>query len=551
MSDGAQRAGQVISVSGSKICGVLTAPPGGNGHDANGVARSLDSGRSLQIGNLVKIPMPKAIAYGLVSRLETRDPSGAPNGNDCRVVEIDLFGETLRNGAAQAMNGEAAAQFQRGISVYPSLGDEIHSATTAELAEIYKRPTQSSVRMGTLHQDHDLPVYLLTDELLGKHFAILGTSGSGKSCSIAVILRAILKDHHNGHMVLLDPHNEYGHAFGEQADVISTDQLQLPFWLLNFEELVEVLCSPDPTSREAETGILKEAVIAAKQSFAGDAEASFYLTVDTPIPYRLSTLVEFIDRAMGDFEKAELTRPYLRLKARIERLRSDRRFAFMFAGVSVRDSMVEIMSRILRIPVDGKPVTIFDLSGVPSEIVDVLVSLLCRVIFDFAMWSERELALPVLLVCEEAHRYIPRDPDAGFGPTRKAISRIAKEGRKYGVSLCLVTQRPSELSQTILSQCNTLFALRMSNDQDQEFVRRALPESAAGMLNALPALRTQEAVVVGEGVTLPMRVRFDTLDEFRRPQSETAAFSHAWSQEVDRGEDFVAATLDRWRRQVR
>jgi DNA helicase HerA-like ATPase len=167
------------------------------------------------------------------------------------------------------------------------------------------------------------------------------------------------------------------------------------------------------------------------------------------------------------------------------------------------------------------------------------------------MWSERELALPVLLVCEEAHRYIPRDPDAGFGPTRKAISRIAKEGRKYGVSLCLVTQRPSELSQTILSQCNTLFALRMSNDQDQEFVRRALPESAAGMLNALPALRTQEAVVVGEGVTLPMRVRFDTLDEFRRPQSETAAFSHAWSQEVDRGEDFVAATLDRWRRQVR
>ena len=176
MSDGAQRAGQVISVSGSKICGVLTAPPGGNGHDANVVARSLDSGRSLQIGNLVKIPMPKAIAYGLVSRLETRDPSGTPNGNDCRVVEIDLFGETLRNGAAQAMNGEAAAQFQRGISVYPSLGDEIHSASTAELAEIYKRPTQSSVRMGTLHQDQDLPVYLLTDELLGKHFAILGTS---------------------------------------------------------------------------------------------------------------------------------------------------------------------------------------------------------------------------------------------------------------------------------------------------------------------------------------------------------------------------------------
>jgi DNA helicase HerA-like ATPase len=262
-------------------------------------------------------------------------------------------------------------------------------------------------------------------------------------------------------------------------------------------------------------------------------------------------LVECIDRAMGDFERAEQTRPYLRLKARINRMRTDRRFAFMFAGIAVQDSMIDIVARILRIPVESKPISIFDLSGVPSEIVYVLVSLLCRTTFDFALWSDRDTAVPVLLACEEAHRYIPSDPEGGFGPTRRAIARIAKEGRKYGVSLALITQRPSELSQSILSQCSSLFALRMSNDQDQDFVRRALPESAAGMLNALPALRTQEAVVVGEGVTLPMRVRFDDLKNDQRPQSETAEFSSAWTRVEAPDERFVAETLERWRLQAR
>jgi DNA helicase HerA-like ATPase len=554
MSEQARRIGHVISVSGSRLSGVLS-PSGEAG--TNGSAA--EAGRVLQIGNLVKVSMPKSVAYGLVSKLEIRDPSGPPNGHDCRIIEIDLFGESTQNGSAAAngeangshVNGRAPNGFQRGVSVYPSLGDEIYSASSDELAEIYKRPTVASARMGTLHQDQDLPVYLMTDELLGKHFSILGTSGSGKSCALSVILRSILDDNPSGHVVLLDPHNEYSQAFGDRANVVTTEELQLPFWLLNFEEIAEVLCSPELTAREAEMGILKEAIIAAKLSFAGDSDEAEYLTVDTPVPFRLSSLVQHIDQAMGDFERAEQIRPYLRIKGRINRLRGDRRFAFMFSGVSVRDCMADIVCNILRIPVGQQPITIFDLSGVPSEIVDVLVSLLCRMIFDFAMWSVRDQAVPVLVVCEEAHRYIPRDPRDGFGPTRKAISRIAKEGRKYGVSLCLVTQRPSELSETILSQCNTLFALRMSNDRDQEFVRRALPEGAAGMMGALPALRTQEAVVVGEGVTLPMRIRFDDLDGERKPLSETACFSSAWQQDVDRNQDFVLETLDRWRRQAR
>jgi DNA helicase HerA-like ATPase len=223
----------------------------------------------------------------------------------------------------------------------------------------------------------------------------------------------------------------------------------------------------------------------------------------------------------------------------------------MFAsGVTIRDSMAQIVSRLLRIPVDGKPVTILDLSAIPSEIIDVVVSLLCRLVFDFAVWSKREEAIPVLLVCDEAHRYVPSDDTGGFEPTRRAISRIAKEGRKYGVSLCLVSQRPSEISETVLSQCSTVFALRMASEKDIKFVRGALPEAASALINTLPALRYQEAVVIGEGVTHPMRIRFNDLDPRFRPLSSSANFPQAWETDLD-GNAFVADVVDRWRRQQR
>ncbi|MEE8534790.1 MAG: ATP-binding protein, partial [Kiloniellales bacterium] len=203
---------------------------------------------------------------------------------------------------------------------------------------------------------------------------------------------------------------------------------------------------------------------------------------------------------------------------------------------------------LFRIPVDGRPITIMDLSGVPSEILNVVISVVSRMIFDFAVWSDR--ALPMLLVCEEAHRYVPQDPRLGFEPTKKAIARIAKEGRKYGVSLCLISQRPSELASGILSQCNTIFALRMSNQKDQEFVRGALSESAMGLMDFLPSLRNAEAIAVGEGVPVPVRICFDHLAEEHRPRSGTAAFSTAW-QNDDEDKAFIDVVVERWRRQRR
>ncbi|MGF1592956.1 MAG: ATP-binding protein [Kiloniellaceae bacterium] len=537
------KVGHIISVTGARVTATLVS----TGPDVN-TARRINE--AVQIGSLVKMPTDQSVAFGIVSTLSTGNPSPSPEFGEQWVVEIDLFGEYILPEGVSAAGAAGGFDLQRGVSHYPGLGEAIYATTSEELQQIYKRPQASNLRIGTLHQDDRLPAYLVTDDLLGKHFAILGTTGSGKSCALAAVLHAILGAHPFGHVVLLDPHNEYRRAFDGLAEVVTPENLQLPYWLLNFEEMVEVLCSRDDTSRSSESFILKDAILNAKRSAVENEDERRYVTVDTPVPYPLSALLHNIEAAMGQLQKAEQAKPYLRLRSRLENLRADRRYAFMFSGLSVRDSLPEILSRIIRLPVAGKPMTIFDLSGVPSEIVDVVVSLLCRTLFDFAIWSEDHGTVPMLLVCEEAHRYIPNEVDRGFEPTRRIIARIAKEGRKYGLSLGLVSQRPSELSESILSQCSTLFALRMGNQKDQDFVRRALPESAEGMLSSLPALRNQQAVVVGEGVVLPMRIRFDDLPEAKRPQSDTASFAAQWQAERGDG-DFVKRTVERWRRQSR
>ena len=181
----------------------------------------------------------------------------------------------------------------------------------------------------------------------------------------------------------------------------------------------------------------------------------------------------------------------------------------MFGSLTVYDGMAQILGRMFRVPVNSKPITILELTGLPTEIVNVVVSVLCRMTFDFALWSEGQV--PVTLVCEEAHRYVPANPNFGFEPCKRAIAKIAKEGRKYGASLCIVTQRPAEIDPTILSQCNTVFALRMSNDRDQEIVKSAIADTGSGLLEFLSALGQREAIAFGDGVTLPVRIKFDEL----------------------------------------
>jgi DNA helicase HerA-like ATPase len=527
------RLGIVTAVSGFRLS-CLLAVPEQMGNAAYGAA---------QIGAIVQVPTLRSTAFGFIGSLTLHHAGTEGTVQSFAVAEIDLLGEVTVDIAGER-------RFARGVSAFPVLGDPVYAAADADLSLIYARPNAWNLAIGSIHQNAAQPAYLLSQEFLCKHSAILGTTGSGKSCAVTLILRSLLGAHPNGHVVLLDPHGEYGAAFGGMAEIITPQNLQLPYWLLSFEEIAEVLCSRDPVSRSREEGILKDFIVAAKRDFIGEGGQDAFITVDTPVPYRINTLAQRISEAMGRLDKPDGSLPYLRLLTTIENLRKDRRYAFMFSGLTVRDNMADILSRILRIPVEGKPITIFDISVVPSEVVEVVVSLLCRLVFDFALWSDHEESIPILLVCDEAHRYIHADESIGFEPARRSISRIAKEGRKYGVSLCLVSQRPSEISETILSQCSTIFALRMSNDKDQGFVRRTLPESAAGLLNILPALRQQEAIVVGEGVTHPMRIRFSDLPEEHRPRGESTNFPRAW-QDDNRGRDFTTTIVERWRRQAR
>ncbi len=530
--------GRVLTVSGSQ----MTVTFDGNGSNGNGGNGSYGNGQIatanlVRVGSMVKVfDGDREIVAGVSEVISNRS---APDG---QLLVVYLLGELV------PANG--GLRFSRGVSVHPVPGESVYVADNTDLSAVYGEPTRASVKVGTLYQDANRPAFVLTDELLGKHFAVLGSSGSGKSCALTVILSAILAKNPNAHVILLDPHNEYAAAFPELADVINVDNLQLPFWLLNFEEATKVLVrGGSEGDQESQALILNDAMTWARRNYGRTGRPGpSTITVDTPVPFRMHELLRFINDEMGRLTKADGAAPYLRLRTRIESLRNDRRFDFLFSDEE--DILQEIVGRLLRVPVRGKPLTIVDLSGVPSEIADVIVSTLSRVLFDFSVWCEREKLPPRLLVCEEAHRYVPADERFGFAQTVQGITQIAKEGRKYGISLALITQRPSELSLPALSQCGTVFALRLGSDTDQQFIARALPDVAREMLSSLPSLPTQQAIVSGEGVKIPMRIRFSDLPEDHRPRSEAAEFSSAWQTDTaDRG--FIDQGIQRWRTQSR
>lgn len=497
------------------------------------------------IGAMVKMRGPHTDIFAVVSKMEIVD-SGL-RGPRQKLLHFDLIGEALTDESG-------SRHFHQGVADYPVLDDPVWLADEADIACVYAC-SAPSVRIGHIYQSQQVPANLITDEFLAKHFAILGSTGSGKSCSTALILHAILDAHPAGHVIMFDPHAEYSNAFTDRAEIFDSSNLILPHWLLNLEELAEFLTADDSESRQVELNILKKALKTCRELQSEKTASNPLLdnqlseiTVDSPVPYELTDLIRQLNNDMGALSSSSKVWPYLQILSRLESLMGDSRYAFMFSRKGHHDQLQEILQSVLRMPVSGKPISIMDLSGLPSEVVDVVISVLTRLIFDYALWTQHSPRTPILLVCEEAHRYLPGDESTGFAPTRRALGRIAKEGRKYGVSLGLITQRPSELSATTLSQCGTLISLRMSNESDQKFIGRALPNSAASLLEVLPALRPQEAIIAGQGVTVPMRVRFDFLQEERRPRSTSASFSLSWQQDHHCDEN-MRKTIHRWRNQ--
>jgi len=339
--------------------------------------------------------------------------------------------------------------------------------------------------------------------------------------------------------------------------VLFRSNLRLPFWLFNFEEVIDAFFGGRPGVDE-EVEILSEVIPLAKAAYLqyrnNPNERSLSkkrdprdvgFTADTPVPYRVEDLINLLDERMGKLENRSQRVTIHRLMSRIQTFRNHPRYAFMFEGANIGgDTMAEVIGNLFRLPIDNKPMTIMQLAGFPAEVVDSVVSVLCRMAFDFGLWSDG--VSPLLFVCEEAHRYAPADKKIGFGPTRRALSRIAKEGRKYGVFLGLVTQRPAEIDPTIISQCSTLFVMRLSNDRDQSLIRSAVSDAAANLLSFIPSLGTREVFAFGAGVALPTRMRFKELDATQRPNSEAAGSTRDIpGSSMDR--DLIGSVIERWR----
>ena len=455
------------------------------------------------------------------------------------VANVDFLGEGSRDATGQMSN------FRRGVTRYPVPGCEVHAVSTEDLRAVFAASDEAHIEIGTVYPTDDIRGALYVDPMLGKHFAVLGSTGTGKSTSVSLILHRISQLSPEGHIVMIDPHGEYSAAFKGCGELFNVDNLQLPYWLMNFEEHCEVMLTTHDAERQRDADILAKCLLAARTK-GKDMSQYGKVTVDSPIPYLLADLNGIIVNEMGKLERAGDTLPYQRLKTKLDELRADPRYTFMFSGMLVSDTMPALIAKMFRLPSQGKPISIVDVSGVPSEITSVVVSVLARMVFDYAIWSRTEAQRPLLLVCEEAHRYVPKDENANGQAVRKILERIAKEGRKYGVSLGLITQRPSDLAEGVLSQCGTIIAMRLNNDRDQACVRAAMPEGARGFLDAIPALRNRECIVCGEGVAIPIRVRFDDLEPEKRPASSDPSFARLWRETGDEA-GIIQRTIKRWR----
>ncbi|HET9902222.1 MAG TPA: DUF87 domain-containing protein [Xanthobacteraceae bacterium] len=502
----------------------------------------------ITVGKFLGIRRGRTVLIGMITEVTVEAPVEARNLGYGGSAKLDLMGEIKEDETG-------APCFQRGVTDYPAIGDPASLITSEELRLIYDISASHTIDVGHLQQDVAIGAHIDVDEMLSKHFAVLGTTGVGKSSGVAILLQGILQARPDLRIFLLDGHNEYGRCFGDRAQVLNPRNLKLPFWLFNFEEIVDVFYGGRPGVDE-ELEILAEVIPIAKGMYSQYKNSADRLTlkktdpratgftIDTPVPYRLADLLTLIDERMGKLENRSSRMIYHRLMIRIETVRNDPRYAFMFENANVGgDTMAEVLGQLFRLPANGKPMTIMQLAGFPAEVVDSVVSVLCRMAFDFGLWSDG--AVPLLFVCEEAHRYASADRSIGFGPTRRAISRIAKEGRKYGVYLCLVTQRPAELDATILSQCSTLFAMRMANERDQTIVRSAVSDAAANLIAFVPSLGTREVIAFGEGVALPTRLKFRKLAEDLLPRSEALGGARFDANRADLG--FIDSVIERWR----
>ena len=370
-----------------------------------------EAASTAEIGHVVRLQGTTGRSFGVITTL--KNDGRRAGEDDRRLVEIRLIGEILASSSNRW-------RFQRGVSSYPPLDSPIHAGTREELCAIYARPEVSTVRLGTLRNAADLPAFAMTDNLLGKHFAVLGTTGAGKSCAVTVILRAILDACPYGHVIMLDPHNEYATAFQNRAELLNPSNLKLPYWLLNFEEIAAILVNQElPEGAYAEGAILRRAILKARRNFSGEGGSQDHITVDTPVPYRLSELIQVLKDDMGAFNKADSA---VALSASDQSRRErEQRQALRLHVLELQRPRQHAPDPVADPAHPGRGQAAHDHRHLGRALRDRRRRGLGAVPADLRVRAlERSRAAPpLLLVCEEAHRYVPRDDQAGFAPTRR------------------------------------------------------------------------------------------------------------------------------------
>lgn len=537
-----------------------------------------------QFGSIVKIHFGRRLIYAFVGRLRMKAEYELERGitsqvsPDERIIEADLFGEGEWNLNSSTQPPRWELRFERGVATYPLPQQRVYLTPKSELRFIYGHGAGPVILLGEHVGAGDAPCYADMNELLGKHTAVLGSTGAGKSAAVAAIVHSIVErgksseyQSWNPRIIILDPHNEYSHAFKEHIR-LSTDEgtLSLPYWLLNLDETIDLLIGKTEYAATSQSNILKNALIGARVKSAQDILHLDHakLTVDSPVPYLLgdpSGLNEFgeingVGYSEGLVGEINAQRPnnrnkkdhedYNKVLRKLDSLIKDARLSFMMTPWNgTNDPVAQVIGQFMG---EGSPVRIADLSGVPNEVAGTASSAIARLLFSVKVWqtsAERESS-PVLLVCEEAHRYVPNTGEAQYEAAQEAVRRLAKEGRKYGIGLMLVSQRPGEIEPTVLSQCNTWIVLRVTNEKDREHVRAILPDSMAGLTKMLSGLRRREAIFVGQAALLPSRIMIRDLKPDELPKSHDIDFDKGW-QNAALSEEQLNIVAKRWRYQQR
>ncbi len=453
--------------------------------------------------------------------------------------------------------------FERGLGIFPVPGAEVHVMSSGQVGVMFEKFRSKGFNLGYLPSHPSMRVCLDPSVMFGRHVAVLGQSGSGKSWGVANIIQRAIAVMPKAHIIILDIHGEYvwtsqdgqrNTAFKRNiVQALDARELEIPYWLLTFAELVDLLIDREDDGSTIQIAYLREVVHELRKKANPNIPPS-QISIDSPLYFPLDELFDQFKRANEqtlDFGKTKgpLYGQFDEFLIKLQSRMNDVRYDFLFRPLRRRssDSLVDLLREFVGLSVPKSQISVIDFSSVPFDVRPTVSAQIGRLAFEMNYWNSQSRDFPILLVCEEAHAYIPRAHGTQYEGTRRSMERIAKEGRKYGVGLMVVCQRPHELSETVLAQCGSFICFRMTNPDDQQYIRDLVPDAEANLTNILSTLSRGEALALGESV--PVATRFQMQAPDPTPNSEDVDFYAKWQLGVDDLD--VDAIVKKWRRQER